>query len=164
MSGEINFCQHCGHRLVSREIEGKVRPCCPSCGHIVFQDPKIAAVVLVSTDGKLVLVRRGTEPALGRWSFPSGYVDRGEVVEDAAVREVKEETDLDVGLEDFVGLYSETDSPVVLAVYTAHIVGGSLRPGAEVLEVELFSPDKLPPLPFPHDDQILRDWRALTTR
>ena len=161
VSSEVNFCQRCGHALADEEIENRVRPHCPSCGYVVFLDPKIAAVVLVSTDGKLVLVRRGMEPAIGRWSFPSGYVDRGEVVEDAAIREVKEETGLDVDLAGLVGLYSRTDYPVVLAVYSAGVVGGSLRAGSEVQEVALFPPDELPPLPFPHDDQILEDWKAL---
>ena len=162
MGEKINFCQRCGHELGQKEVANRVRPWCPSCGYVVFLDPKIAAVVLVSNDGKLVLVRRDIEPALGRWSFPSGYVDRGEIVEDAAVREVKEETGLDVDLDAFVGLYSGQDSPVVLAVYSAHVVSGSLEAGAEVQEVRLFPLDELPPLPFPHDDQILRDWRALS--
>ena len=128
---------------------------------MVFLDPKIAAVVLVSWDGKLVMVRRATEPAIGKWSFPSGYVDRGEVVEDGAAREVREETGLEVRLTGFVGLYSRRDNPVVLAVYAAEVVGGTLKPGSEVQEVALFAPDKLPTLPFPHDDEILRDWSGL---
>ena len=87
------------------------------------------------------------------WCPSCGYV---------VFREVKEETGLDVDLDAFVGLYSGQDSPVVLAVYSAHVVSGSLEAGAEVQEVRLFPLDELPPLPFPHDDQILRDWRALS--
>ena len=161
VSEEIKFCQRCAHRLEERRVENRVRPYCPCCGHVVFLDPKVAAVVLGSTDGKLVMVRRGIEPALGRWSFPSGYVDRGEVVEDAAVREVREETELDVDLVGFVGLYSGKNSTVILAVYAAKVVGGFQKPGSEVRDVALFSPDELPPLPFPHDEEILRDWRRL---
>ena len=161
MSENVNFCQRCGHSLAEKKIEGKVRPYCPGCGHIVFLDPKIAAVVLVSMDEKLVLVQRDIEPALGRWAFPSGYIDRGEVVEDGAKREVMEETGLAVQLDGFVGLYSTTGSPVVLAVYSAHPVGGSLEAGQEVQQVGLFSPDQLPPLPFPNDYQILQDWKSL---
>ena len=161
MSGDVNFCQRCGHSLTRKKIEGKTRPYCPSCGYIVFLDPKVAAVVLVSMDGKLVLVQRDIKPALGHWAFPSGYVDRGEVVEDGAKREVREETGLDVQLDGFVGLYSSANSPVVLAVYSAHPAGGKLIAGQEVQQVALFSPDELPPLPFPHDYQILEDWKAL---
>ena len=158
---DVKFCQRCGQRLVEKAVENKPRPCCPSCDYVVFLDPKLAAVVLVATDGKLVLVRRATEPAVGRWSFPSGFVDRGEAVRDAAAREVEEETGLDVRVTDLVGLYSTTGDQVVLAVFCADVVGGTLKPGPEVLETALFHLDDLPPLPFPHDDQILRDWRNL---
>ena len=126
-------------------------------------DPKVAAVVLALVDGKLVLVRRGIEPELGRWAFPSGFVDRGEAVEDAAVREFKEETGLDARPERLVGVYSSTDSPVVLVVYEATIVGGRLEAGHDAADAALFDPDDLPRLPFPHDDRILADWRALAT-
>ncbi len=158
---DINYCQRCGGRLVEKELDNQHRPHCENCGYVVFLDPKVAAVVLVSKDRKLVMVRRAIEPAIGRWSFPSGYVDRGEVVEDAARREVKEETGIDVELTDFVGLYSRTGSLVILAAYAADAVGGTLNPGSEAQEVALFSPAELPPLPFPHDDQIIQDWTAL---
>jgi ADP-ribose pyrophosphatase YjhB (NUDIX family) len=123
-------------------------------------DPKIAAVVLITVDEKLVLVKRGAEPAFGSWAFPSGYVDRGEVVEDAARREVKEETSLDVEIDHFIGLYSKTGNAVVLAVYAAHVVGGAMKAGHDALDVCLFPVDDLPPLPFPHDEQILADWKS----
>ena len=161
MPDDINFCQRCGHRLSEKRIEERTRPYCGDCGYVVFLDPKLAVVVLVSQRDKLVMVRRDIEPAIGRWSFPSGYVDRGEVVEHAAAREVREETGLDVRLDGFVGLYSSEGSVVILAAYGASVLGGTLRPGSEVQEVGLFSPDELPPLPFPNDPQILRDWRSL---
>jgi ADP-ribose pyrophosphatase YjhB (NUDIX family) len=161
MTSPIRFCQHCGGSLSHLSVEGKSRPHCPACGHIVFLDPKLAAVVLVAQEKYLLMVRRGVEPALGRWAFPSGYVDRGEAVEDAAMREVEEETGLVVRLSRFVGLYSGTGSHVVLAVYGAVVAGGSLRPGGDTQEVNWFRVADLPPLPFPHDDRILRDWLRL---
>jgi ADP-ribose pyrophosphatase YjhB (NUDIX family) len=127
----------------------------------VFLDPKVAAVVLVTSGDKLVLVRRGVEPEMGRWSFPSGFMNRGEVVEGAAKREVKEETGLDIELDGLVGVYSSQDSPVVLAVYSATAIGGTPQAGHDAAEVRLFPPDGLPDLPFPHDRQILDDWRAM---
>jgi ADP-ribose pyrophosphatase YjhB (NUDIX family) len=86
-------------------------------------------------------------------------VDRGEVVESAAVREVKEETNMDVEIVGLIGLYSRAGSPVALAAYAAKVVGGELRPGAEAQDVGFFRQDELPAFPFPHDDQILDDWR-----
>ncbi len=155
------FCRRCGHKLSEKKIDNKIRPHCASCGFVVYLDPKIAAVVLVSDGGRLVLVRRGIEPAMGRWSFPSGYVDRGEAIEDAAVREVKEETGLDVKLGGLIGLYSRSGSPVALAVFSARVVGGRLEAGSEAQDAAWFSADDLPPLPFPHDEQILKDWKTL---
>ena len=163
MPDEPRFCERCGGALEKRRTGGVERPYCAPCGRAVFLDPKVAAVVLVRSGGKLVMVRRAIEPALGRWSFPSGYVDRGEAVEDAAVREVREETGLEIALDGLIGLYSGGGSVVILAAYSARIEGGELTPGDEVTEAALFSPDRLPPLPFPHDDRILRDWRRFAS-
>jgi ADP-ribose pyrophosphatase YjhB (NUDIX family) len=146
--------------MVDRTVERKTRRACQACGFIAFQDPKVAAAVLVLLDGGLVLVKRGVEPAIGRWAFPSGYIDRGESVEDGAVREMKEETGLIVRTTGLVGLYSETGSRVILAAYSAQVVGGALAAGHDADEAGTFDLEDLPPLPFPHDDRILRDWRS----
>ncbi len=159
MQEKTNFCQRCGGALAQKEIEGRAHHYCPACGFVVFVDPKVAAAVLVEVDGRLVLVRRGIEPAMGRWAFPSGYVDRGEALEEAAAREVREETGLEVRVTRLVGVYSRPGDAVILAVYAAERVGGSLLAGADASEVGLFAADELPPLPFPHDYDILRDWR-----
>ena len=126
---------------------------------VVYFDPKLAAVVLVSDSDNLLFVRRAIEPMLGRWSFPSGYVDRGEAVEHAAVREVREETNLDVETTGLLGVYSSNGSPVALVAYAARVTGGVLRAGDETQDARFFPVDALPELPFPHDDQILKDWR-----
>ena len=160
LEADVRYCARCGHALVVQELHGRPRPRCPSCGHIVFLEPKLAAVVLIAIDGKLVLVRRANEPALGEWSFPSGYVDRGEAVEDAAAREVREETGLEVEVTRLLGVYSRADDPVVLAAYAAEVVGGVLQAGDEVSDIDLFDPDALPPLPFFHDASIPSDWRG----
>ena len=160
MPGEFNFCQRCGESLEERQIEGMLRPQCPACQYVVFLDPKVAAVALVVDGDGLVMVKRGVEPQYGKWAFPSGYVDRGEVVEAAAIREVKEETGLHVGLDGLVGVYSLEGSPVVLVVYSAHIIGGEVAVGHDALAVQTFRLDDLPPMPFPHDEQILKDWLA----
>jgi ADP-ribose pyrophosphatase YjhB (NUDIX family) len=161
MRDYIKYCQRCGGTMVDRTVERKFLRACPACGFIAFQDPKVAAAVLILLDGGLVLVKRGVEPAIGRWAFPSGYIDRGESVEDGAVREVKEETGLDVRTTRLVGLYSETGSAVILAAYSAQVIGGNLSPGHDADEAGTFDLEDLPTLPFPHDDRILQDWRAM---
>ena len=86
-------------------------------------------------------------------------MDRGEVVEEAAQREVREEVGVEVAIEQLIGLYSTAGEPVILAVYASRIVGGELRPGPEMREVGVFSPDALPRMAFPHDRRIIADWR-----
>lgn len=159
MRNDANYCQRCASELVEKEIEGKTRNHCPACGFVVYQDPKVAAVVLVSNGDWLLMVKRGVEPQMGRWAFPSGYVDRGEVVEHAAVREVKEETGLDVELDSFVGMYSLEGNPVILAVFSAQVTGGEIQAGHDAEDAQWYAASHLPDLPFPHDQQILSDWR-----
>jgi ADP-ribose pyrophosphatase YjhB (NUDIX family) len=156
------FCAYCGGRL--RTAAFGQRPTCDSCGRIAYLDPKLAAAAIVGLDGKLVLVRRAIEPSIGKWSFPSGYVDRGEVVEAAVEREVLEETGLEVRANWLVGLYSEAGHAVVLAVYDVSVLGGELRAGPETLEVSSFDPRKLPELAFAHDGGIVADWQAARAR
>ena len=141
-----------------KQFDHRTRPYCAACGLIVFSDPKVAVVVLIQQDGRLVLVRRDIEPFMGYWSFPSGYVDRAQNVEEEAIREVKEETGLDVKLERLLGVYSRQGNPVILVAYAAEVTGGKLEALDEVQEVGLFSIDDLPDLPFPHDDEIIRDY------
>ena len=155
----VRFCQQCGSELGQRDIEGAIRPYCERCGTPVFFDPKLAAVVLTEIDGKLLMVRRGVEPQMGRWAFPSGYVDRGESVESAARREVLEETGMIVEIESQLGVYSSDGRDVVLVAFAARVTGGTLRAGHDAQEVGLFAPDDLRDLPFPHDPDILGDWQ-----
>ncbi len=157
----VRFCQQCGAELALREIEGATRPYCESCGTPVFFDPKLAAVVLTEMDGKLLMVRRGVEPRMGRWAFPSGYVDRGEAVESAARREVLEETGMIVEIERLLGVYSTDGRDVVLVAFAARVTGGSMRAGHDAQDVGLFAQEDLTDLPFPHDSQILEDWRSV---
>ena len=60
-------------------------------------------------DLKILLIQRGLEPFKGQWALPGGFVDVGETVEEAAVREMREETGLDVQLERLVGVYSDPE-------------------------------------------------------
>jgi len=105
------------------------------------------------------MVQRAIEPAIGKWSFPSGYVNRGEKLENAVEREVLEECGLEVDVERLVGLYSEEGNSIILVVYEARVTGGKLESADhENLDVRVFSIDDLPELAFEHDRGILADW------
>ena len=152
------YCIDCGARLEQQVAFGQLRDVCPRCGHVHFEDPKVAVGVVVEQDGKIVLGKRGHEPMLGAWSFPSGFVDAGEVVEAAAVREVLEETGVEVRLERLLGVYSTAGERIIFIAYAGSVVGGRLTAGDETLEVGAFDPRALPALAFPHDAEILATW------
>lgn len=117
---------------------------CGACSFIFYQDPKVVAGTIFTLDGGIVLLKRGVEPALGKWVFPGGYVDRGESVQDAAIRETKEESRLDVRLNSLLNVYSYPRSPNVIVVYTADVIGGILEAADESVEARIFPPDDVP--------------------
>ncbi|MBV9545249.1 MAG: NUDIX hydrolase [Chloroflexi bacterium] len=155
------FCQQCGTPLVLRFQEDRDRPTCPSCGFIQYLDPKVAVAVVLGDERGVLLGRRLVDPGAGRWSFPAGYVNRGEVLEEAALREVFEEFGVTVRLTGLVGAYSEHGNPVVLVVYGGEIVDGAVEAdGLEVGEVRWFQLENLPrDLAFEHDRRVLEDWK-----
>ena len=159
MIRRARFCPQCGSPLRRRTAFGRTRRVCPQCGYVYFNDPKVAVGVLAERRGRLLLVRRNHEPHLGEWSFPSGYVDAGEVLQEAAARETKEETGLDVRIDRLLGAWSSRGERVIFIAYAARVTGGRIEIGPECMEVRFFPPDALPPLAFPHDQTILRAGR-----
>jgi 8-oxo-dGTP diphosphatase len=162
---EYRFCPRCGGKLGWEKIKPiePERLVCRSCAFIFYLDPKVVAGTLFTIDKSVVLLRRGVEPAMGKWVFPGGYVDRGESVEEAAIRETKEESQLEVKLSSLLGVYSYPRSPNVIVVYTAEVTGGELAAGDESLEAGRFAPDKIPweDLGFPSTRDALNDYIRL---
>jgi 8-oxo-dGTP diphosphatase len=151
------FCHQCGHSLISNTINLNNVGYCTICDISIYADPKVAAVVIVSNGNEILLVRRSIQPHIGKWSFISGYVNQAEQVESAAIREVKEEIDIDIKLIKLQGIYSGMSS-VILIVYRAIHLSGIPKVSEEVSEFNWFSYDSMPDLPFPYDDLILRDF------
>jgi ADP-ribose pyrophosphatase YjhB (NUDIX family) len=143
---EFRFCPKCGGNLDKRIVKTSEprRLVCQTCSFIFYQDPKVVAGTLFTLNDGIVLLKRGVEPALGKWVFPGGYVDRGESVRDAAIRETKEECQLDVELGPLLNVYSYPRSPNVIVVYTAEVIGGTLSAADESTDADVFSPKQLP--------------------
>lgn len=143
---EYRFCPRCGgilEKQVVKATEPK-RLVCQSCSFIFYQDPKVVAGTISTVNGGIVLLRRGVEPAVGKWVFPGGYVDRGESVRDAAIRETKEECCLEVEIASLLNVYSYPSSPNIIIVYAAHVVGGELTAADESVEAKTFPPSEIP--------------------
>ena len=157
------FCPSCGAPLERRALRPAEpeRLACPACQFVHYLNPKVAVGTIIATgDGRLVMVRRAIQPGYGLWVFPGGFVDRGEPLETAAMREALEESGLKVRLDALVNVYSYRDAAPVIVVYAATAVGGALTIDEESLEAALFGQGDLPwdALAFDSTRDALRDY------
>ena len=160
---DYRFCPACGGALASRTIKAgdRERLVCTRCSRVVYLDPKVAVGTIIRAfDDRLVLVRRAIEPGYGLWVFPGGYMDRGEEILDAARREAREESGLDVRIDGLVNIYSYGGATPIIIVYAATMIGGVLCTDDECLEARLFARDEIPwdALAFRSTRQGLEDY------
>ena len=123
----LRFCPQCGGHLESRLLKSTEpsRLVCSRCNFVYYIDPKVAVGTIITDErGRIVLVKRAIEPGYGKWVFPGGYVDRGEPLTGAAIREAREECGLDIRLLGLVNIYSYPGRVPVIVVYAATAVGG----------------------------------------
>lgn len=157
----MKFCPKCGGglRLQTVENDHRERDVCQACGFVFYQDPKVSACTIPYRNGRVVMVRRAINPGRGLWVYPGGYMDQGETVEEAAIRETLEEVNLKVRLTGLVGVYSYR-SPVVVIVYASEVTGGELRIDKESMEAGWFAESEIPwdQLAFPSTRDALSDF------
>ena len=121
---------------------------------IDLQTPKLTVDAAIVEDGRIVLIKRNNPPFKGHWALPGGFVDVGETVEEACVREAKEETSLDVDIVRLVGVYSDPKRDprghTVSVVFLCRRKGGVLKGADDAKEAQWFGLDNLPKLAFDH--------------
>jgi ADP-ribose pyrophosphatase YjhB (NUDIX family) len=160
---EPRFCPACGRPVEARVLEEDHRPrlVCQE-GHVTWRNPRIVVGTLPVEAGRVHLARRAIEPAIGRWSYPGGFLELGEAAQEGARRETEEETELRVEIGRLVGVYSRPHAGVVSIIFEAIVVGGRAAAAAETSEVRAFAPDEIPwdELAFSTVESALRDWVA----
>lgn len=155
---DVSYCPRCA---APATIHAPRSLSCADCGYQAYYNPKpVAAAIPRDAAGRIVLLRRGgrQDPGFGLWTFPGGFVDLGESVEQAAVREAREELRITIALDGLHGVYSRPDDRIVLVVFTAR-TDETPQLTEEASEVRAFAPDELPwgELAFWSTEQALRD-------
>jgi len=124
------------------------------------------AIIILNDENQVLLQKRAD---VGLWGIPSGHIEKGETVSEAAIREVKEETNLDIRITKLIGVYSDPSSQVftypsgkvvhfITTCFLAEITGGELRCNLdESLEIKFFKLQKLPHVLLKMHPQWLKD-------
>jgi len=161
---EIRYCLKCGSELITKKVGDKPRRTCSNCNYIHFTDPKVGVGILVISEGKVLLVKRGFNPELGKWSIPAGFLDYGEDPQKAAVREVLEETNLEVKIFGLLDVYYNQEALTqggasIFILYHAELRQGEIRAGDDAEEAAFFELSALPELAFSSTKEAIFKWR-----
>ncbi|NQV14327.1 NUDIX hydrolase [bacterium] len=158
-------CGNCGSRLECRKIEDRVRDFCPSCELVHYDNPlPVASAIVVNQQREILLVLRDREPQAGKWGLPSGFAELNETIEEAALRELEEETGIQgktLRLLDTRSLVDEFYGDLIWVTYEVNLIGGELQAGDDAREAAFFSFKKLPPLAFPTNEHAIRIYLSL---
>lgn len=141
----MKFCTQCGCTVSKRLPDGDTheRWVCDDCGHIHYSNPLIVVGCVPEQDGRILLCKRAIEPRLGYWTVPAGFMELGESLAQAAVRETLEEACAEVAIGHLFASVDVVDAGQVHLFFTAKLVSG-FAPGAESLDVRLFGQDEIP--------------------
>jgi 8-oxo-dGTP diphosphatase len=157
------FCPWCGTPLVTGQTDGRQRWRCPKCDFIWYHNPIPAAGAIIENEGKILLVKRKFPPRVGDWCFPAGFMEYEESPVECCIRELKEETGLDIRVTRLFWNYAGHDDPrshAMLVLYLAEISGGILMPGDDAMEVKYFDIFETPDnIAFQAHREAIRDYR-----
>ncbi|GAB6068347.1 NUDIX hydrolase [Methylothermus subterraneus] len=142
----MKFCSYCGARVVRKIPPGEDRErfVCEACGAIHYQNPKIIAGCLPEWQGQILLCRRAIEPRLGLWTLPAGFMELGETLEQAAIRETWEEAGAKVAELKLYTVFSLPHVDQIHLFFRAKLLSDRFAPGPESLEAKLFATSEIP--------------------
>lgn len=141
---EYNFCPKCGNKI-DADLEP---PHCPTCNITYYRNAKPCASVLPVKDGKVLLAKRGRDPFKGAYDIIGGFMEADELPEDAAIREAKEETGLDIKITSLLGTYidryGESGDYTLNLHYVGEVMGGEMKPMDDVADLEWITISEVP--------------------
>jgi 8-oxo-dGTP diphosphatase len=152
MRGKVKFCPRCGKRTVKKDINGIMRDCCDSCGETFYDNPLCAVAIVAEEKGKVLFIKRNVEPAKGMWALPGGFIEQGETVEGAALRELNEETGVTAESAEIIKVVTENTfffrSLIIIGVRATGI-SGKPKAGDDACDVKWCDIRKIPAVTFP---------------
>jgi len=157
---EKRFCHFCGNRLIKKEWEGSLRLFCEHCNDAIYENPIPATCIVVVDDNKRVLlVKRNVPPKEGFWCLPGGFIELGETLEQAALRELEEETGLNGKIELLLGATANPSvqyDTVLMVGYLVKDFTGDLKAGDDASDVAYFHSSELPEVAFESHREFIR--------
>jgi len=145
------FCSLCGGVTVTRREDNVPRSYCETCGVFFYENPLPVVSTILLSDRKILLVKRGKKPYRGMWCLPTGFAEAGESIEDAALRELEEETGMRgsiVGLVDLGSAENYYYGDLLFVTFEVEATGGRLARGGDADTVRYFPLDRIPRLAF----------------
>ena len=142
----MKYCSLCGAPVELRipPDDNRKRHVCTVCGEVHYQNPKLIVGAIPEWQGQVLLCRRAIEPRLGLWTLPAGFMENGESTVEAAARETLEEANAQVSIGELYSLYNLPYINQVHLLFRAILLNLDFSPGAESLEVRLFSEEDIP--------------------
>ena len=161
----LEYCSNCGLKNQNSYIDGNQRYHCPSCKAIHYENPRPTATLICPKGNSILLGRRAYSPGKGEWGLPGGFMELNETLEEAALRELKEETRLDGKVNKILGTCSHYGSIFGDILLIGMVVDlsddiSSMMAGDDISELYFFNINSLPNLAFECHQKIVNYYIA----
>ena len=153
------FCHLCGGPVSLKTEDGSTRDFCPECNLIFYENPLPVVSAIVALNRQILFVKRGKKPYKGSWCLPTGFAEVGESIEEAALRELTEETGVEgriLSLVDVQSYKSRFYGDLIFITFEVEQTGGNLQPGSDTVMARYFPLDRMPRLAFPSNRDAMQ--------
>ena len=158
MKKQRKHCLYCGGEITKKSEDGVLRDFCPCCNSYFYENPLPVVSTIIESSRRILLVKRGRAPSKGLWCLPSGFAEAGESIEEAALRELKEETGIKgkiIKLLDVDSYKSRFYGDLLFLTFIVEQSGGKLCAGDDCSQARFWPVNKLPPLAFRSNKRAL---------
>ena len=159
----LEICSNCGDKNHYGLIDGNKRYHCVSCGTIHYENPKPTSTIICTKDKKILLARRAFAPGKGEWGLPGGFMELNETLEEATIREFKEETNVACQFDEILSTcshYGTIFGDILLICVKVSVSNfNNMKAGDDVSELHFFDLDNLPHIAFYCHEKFINDFK-----